>query len=171
MSVNKFYILTGAVQSGKTSLLQKFCAEIKNVDGFICPDEETHDLDELRILIDLDSNTKYLFQKNENIKPTDIRIGQFIFDAETFIIAQQKLLHLHKSKQDYLIIDEVGKLELMESGLEPALSIFMQNIMSTENKKIIIVVRASLLQAITEKYKLQEAKVLNISQFEKLFLL
>jgi len=60
----------------------------------------------------------------------------------------------------FLIIDEIGRLELNQNkGLEPALGVVINKFINKEvSGNLILVIRDYLLEECIEKYQLQEAK-------------
>jgi nucleoside-triphosphatase THEP1 len=158
------YILSDAVQAGKTSALLEFVAKHStSTSGFLTPD-----LNNLRHFIELETNTCYVFQQLQ--KGTDtIEIGNFIFDKKIFEKAQQILQNLTSSNASIIIIDEIGKLELEHLGLEPALTNFINQLNTITQKIIIFVVRDTILDNVIKKYSLQNAIVLNVQQFKAAF--
>jgi nucleoside-triphosphatase THEP1 len=163
---NKIYLLCDSIQSGKTTTLLKFTKANNNCTGFLSPD-----INNLRCFLDLERNKIYNFQKTISNAADDIYVGKFIFDNAVFQLAHSIFQQLHLSKKPFIIIDEIGKLEVHNQGFEPALSLFLMNLQLIKNKKIIAVVRDSLLPQVIEKYNLQDAIVLNINEFKTQFAL
>jgi nucleoside-triphosphatase len=153
-------ILCDAVQSGKTTALHALCAHYKNIGGFTTPD-----IDGLRNLYAIETNTYYALQKKTNSDASDIAVGKFVFDAEIFAKARNIIAGFASTKKQILIVDEIGILELNGAGLEPQLGVFLLQQQFAEGRLIILVVRDYLLQTVIEKYKLQLAQVLNVQQF------
>jgi nucleoside-triphosphatase THEP1 len=166
-------ILTAPIQSGKTTLLQKYIMRYPSV-GFLCPDNNG-----LRKLFDIGQSSWYDFEINKDDQRVSkensmLTIGKFIFLKDTFALAQQILLDCSDNTTDDIIIDEIGKLELSNEGLEPALTKFIaykkwQFTESTNSQKIILVIRATLLEACLQKYNLADAKILDIATFGSTF--
>ena len=51
MTANNIFILSDAIQSGKTSALQLLCNSQTSVAGFLTPD-----INQLRVLVDIEKN-------------------------------------------------------------------------------------------------------------------
>jgi len=66
----------------------------------------------------------------------------------------------HKVKS-FFIVDEIGKLELKDQGLEPELYKLLHS-QSLVNTILILVVRDYLLEAVIRKYGLNTAELIHI---------
>jgi nucleoside-triphosphatase len=163
---NKIYILSDAVRSGKSTLLYQLCRKKKSVAGFVC-----RDIHALRYFIDMDTGNTFPMQKKISTKKDDVIIGRYIFDNRAFVQAKKILQQLHTSEKEWIVIDEIGKLEYQDKGYEPELSLFLHQIVSMQNKNIVMIIRDYLLDECMIKYSLQHAIVLNVEAFKKHFLL
>jgi nucleoside-triphosphatase THEP1 len=164
MTTNNIFILSDAIQSGKTSALQLLCNSQTSVAGFLTPD-----INQLRMFVDIEKNESFAFQKTIADKIDDVIIGKFIFDNAVFNKAHSILAQLHSTSNDIIIIDEIGKLELADKGFEPALHLFIEKINSITNKTIVLVIRDYLLEKCIAKYSIQHATILNVQQFKNHF--
>ncbi len=81
------------------------------------------------------------------------KIGKYNFDNRTFDWAQNVLLDCFSKQLEWLIIDEVGPLELEGKGLEPAVSKILQE-RNQINAKLVFIVRTSILEKFVENYDL-----------------
>jgi len=149
------FILSKAIQTGKTTALMQWCKTQKNIAGILTPDIEGN-----RKLFDIEKKTFYEFEV-KNPLPTDeiTPIGKFNFHTQIFAKAQQIITN---SNADYLIIDEIGRLELNQNkGLEPALSKVISTYTNHQAKGcLILVIRDYLLEDCIKKYQLQQAKII-----------
>ena len=164
MTANNIFILSDAIQSGKTSALQLLCNSQTSVAGFLTPD-----INQLRVFVDIEKNESFAFQKTIADKIDDVIIGKFIFENAVFNKAHSILAQLHSTSNDIIIIDEIGKLELADKGFEPALYLFIEKINSITNKTIVLVIRDYLLEKCIAKYSIQHATILNVLQFKNHF--
>lgn len=158
---NELYLLTGPVHSGKTSSLSDSIKDITSIGGFICPDK-----DGLRYLKNIHDGTIHRFQIANQESDDDILIGKYIFSKSGFETAQSILQSAIHQDFEYLIIDEIGQLELQGKGLEPSLSLTLNNI---KNTKIILVVRDYLLDEVIHHYQLTTAKIINKDDVKNIF--
>jgi nucleoside-triphosphatase THEP1 len=140
-------IFTGPIKSGKTTQLMQWTASKKNIDGIFQPI-----IEERRFLYHIASKTLKQFETDyvENV----LTIGGYKFLKDSFEWAKDILRKSIEEPLDYLIIDEIGPLELDGKGLEPAITELLEN----ENKfigKIIFVVRENLLEKFVKHYHLE----------------
>jgi len=147
---NKIIILTGPVHSGKSTRLYDWAMKKKNVSGIICLIRNSK-----RCLVSVkDGIIKEL--ETDNIKGNDeiVEICNYKFLENVFEWGREVILNSFNSPQEYLIIDEIGKLELEEKGLEPAISFVLNNRIKIPRTVILFVVRDKLIKQVIEHYKL-----------------
>jgi len=155
---SNIYIFSRPIRTGKTTDLEEWIKDRDDVGGILTPDREGR-----RCLLDISTNMLHEFQVAEPSTHT-LSIGRFFFSAEAFQIAQDILLH---SASSWLIIDEVGKLEIEHhTGLEPALSRIISYYQSAADieTRLLLVVRDTLLDQAIDKYRLQNAHVIHSLQ-------
>ncbi len=148
--IKKIYILTGEIKSGKTTKLMQWTAGKKNIDGVLQPV-----IDEKRFIYSIGSRTLKILEATETQPENElIIIGKYKFRKSVFDWTQNILLDCLEKKLDWLIIDEIGPLELEGKGLEPAVSkIFNQ--VNELNGNVLCVVRDSVLEKFIEHYMLE----------------
>jgi nucleoside-triphosphatase THEP1 len=157
---SRIYILTGAVQSGKTTALMKWAAERDRIGGFLSPD-----VDGLRRLFTLRDRQLRPFQAVEE-EGDLVVVGKFRFYAPTFELGRQTLLADSQAGLDWLVIDEIGKLELAGQGFEPAAGQVIRHFQEEEGQcRLLLVVRDYLVEEVVRRYGLEECVVLDISDF------
>ena len=116
-----------------------------------------------RVFYDLHSQQPFPFEATAAIPAAEVlEIGRFRFYRNAFLQAQHVLLSALSARPDWLVIDEVGKLEVLHGqGLEPAVG---QLIGAYRNGpgtgRLLLVIREELLQAAVEKYGLEDAGLL-----------
>jgi nucleoside-triphosphatase THEP1 len=160
----KIIILSAAIHSGKTTCLQNIVARCKNACGIICPDVAGS-----RIVIDIESGKQHQLQKPLADLASDIVIGKYVLGADGFLFAHGTLLNAVASGKSLIIVDEIGKLELEGSGLEPAFSVLLASVSKQQKITLLVVIRDYLLQECIVKYNLQQAEVYNIDELIKHF--
>ncbi len=147
--MKKIYILSGKTGIGKTTFLANWIKE-NNADGILAPV-----LNSKRHLHHISSNQIKKLEvayKAENKKT--ISVGKYLFDENIFEWAREKLFESFKSNPEWLVIDEIGPLELNGKGLEPAISQILKSIDNQSKIKIIFVVRENLIDKFFKHYKL-----------------
>ena len=145
--------------SGKTSELISWCAQQKNCSGILMPD-----VDGLRKMYNIQSETMFDAEHNVAISTNEslITIGNFHFYESSFEVANQIIEKAINEQKKYVIIDEVGKLELNHQGLYKAVIMAIE---SVENKgfsgTLILTVRDVLLEKVLDCFRIKEYSVVN----------
>lgn len=153
--MNNLYILSGPVQTGKSTRLKKWVADKSSADGILQIVK-----DNKRYLFDIRSKLERLLSVNETDDQSNIiNVGNFAFNKRTFEWARAELLNSLENRPEWLIVDEVGKLELIGEGLEPAVYDLMLKAKDYPTTKFLFIVRDSLLQSFFEYYNLNKENV------------
>lgn len=155
---NNIVILSQPVRTGKTShLLRWIYASECDIRGVLTPDFSGK-----RILVDSFSCNTYPFEIEDD--SLSFKIGNFKLSKVTFSVAENILSNAMVSNCDWIVIDEIGKLELFQNtGFEPCASKIIAHYLKTDTagKKLLIVVRDSLLREAISHYKLQNVRVIS----------
>lgn len=153
--MNKIYILSGKIKSGKTTELFRWISGRKKVGGILQPVVDGkrffYSVTEKKLIQLEISNMNDKSELGEN---KILQIGNYSFLVEGFERAKEILKNDFNSNYEWLIIDEIGPLELQDSGLEPVVSCIVEKV-KTSSSKLIFVVRDSILQEVIKKYNLQ----------------
>ena len=145
----KIKIVTGEIQSGKTTSLFSFANLHKSTDGILAPI-----VNDRRKLYHISSKTMKELEIYQQSKKT-ISVGKYFFLKDSFIWANQKLIESFLKSPNWLIIDEIGKLELLSEGLHAA----TKRILYERNKSettIILVIRDYLLDKALKHYSISD---------------
>ena len=161
MMNKSIFILTGKIHSGKTTALAKWSAG-KNAAGIIQPV-----INGERFFIDLSNGKKIRMTGKE--EEEKIKLGEYVFSVSAFSEARKILSKSLELNSEWIIADEFGKLEMIDSGLEPAISELIKRVMKAGDKKLLIVVRDYLLNEFLRKENLSLEEVFVINSPEKLF--
>lgn len=153
---SQIYIFSSPVRTGKTTGLQQWIKNREQVAGILTPDVEGK-----RMLYDIGSKKFTLLQVDNDFPGAKISIGRFIFSADVIQQARQILMNA-SGKEEWLIIDEVGKLEVYQNaGLEPAISAIIEKYrLNSGFGNLLLVIRKEILSDAIKKYNLQAAIVL-----------
>ncbi len=138
------YIYTGAIQSGKTTRLGQWLKSHPEADGLLAPIVQGK-----RCLKRILTTEARCLQPPLN-EGDCVEVGRFKFSARAFKWGNEQLL---QTSAAWIIIDEVGKLELKGQGLEPAVSRLLQR----PPQNLILVVRDTLLEKVIRHYHLDKA--------------
>lgn len=158
------YILTGHIRTGKTTALLEWSKNRTDVDGLLSPDDEF-------------GKRYFLKIKNQETFPLEvsidsnnvITIGNFKFLKSAFEVANDYLISAGNEKRTkYLVIDELGKLELLNEGLYQAAENLIPIYENDEYHHLILVVRSALLNEICCHYNITDSKVLDIVTLKRL---
>jgi len=154
------YILSEPIHTGKTTVLKAWTEERTDVGGFLSPDHE-----DLRQLFRLSTKEVIPFEikdpKNEVVQS----IGKFHFYNAAFAQAIQWVKEDLKNPEiQWIIIDEMGKLELLEKGFHTLLPLIKDN----SQLNYILVVRESLLSEIIAFYELVNPKIIRIKDLSSI---
>jgi molybdopterin-guanine dinucleotide biosynthesis protein A/nucleoside-triphosphatase THEP1 len=160
---NKIYILSDTIRSGKTTALFEFCNKTLKVGGIFTPD-----INGVRKIYYPSQNKCFDFQIESELQ--GINVGRFNFSNEAFNYARNHLKEVNFDDFDWVIIDEIGKLELLSAnGFEPELSALINRFKVHQGTtKLILVIRDSLLQLAMEFYEIKNAKVIGIKDLPTL---
>jgi len=145
MAPNNIYIFTDAIHTGKTTVLQNWIRDKQiKAGGILTPDR-----DEKRWIYDISRDEWHTLQVEKGHPlPDSVVIGKFRFSRSGFKLAQQILLRSAQEDPDWVIVDEVGMLELhRKTGLEPSLSEIINIYKSGQQKgNLLLVIRNYLVE-------------------------
>jgi len=158
------YILRGDIRTGKTTALLEWCKNRDDVDGVLCPDNA----EGKRYFLEVKSKNEFKLEIEFETEAI-IEIGNFKFLKSAFEKANTYLLAVaSENESQYLIIDELGKLELKGEGLHLSAERLIPNYETNENKHLILVVRDYLLEAILTHYSIEKYRILTKVNLETL---
>lgn len=150
--MQNLYILSGPIRTGKSTKLLKWSESKKSVAGIL-----QYELNGNRVIRNISSG-EVLILEAENLKKSKIiKVGKFLFNKDVFRWAQKQIKQSFQEKPDWLIIDEYGKLELDNKGLEPAISEVIKKSKSQDDTKIILVIREYLKNEFLKKFELESS--------------
>lgn len=150
MKPTRVIILTGPVQSGKTTALQQWIGK-KNVGGFLTPVIEGK-----RQVLMLPEKLGIPFEAEKASKES-ISVGRFNLLKSTFDQMNQHIQEQSSQLFDYVIVDEIGPLELSEEGLYSGLIHLLNN----SRIPLLLVVRENLVQQVIEKFELTKVDLIH----------
>jgi nucleoside-triphosphatase THEP1 len=150
--MRKLYVYSGPVKSGKTSELISWVAKLNSAEGILQPV-----INGRRWIRDVNTGETKLLEAFTS-SPSDkvVQIGDYSFFKDTLNWAREVVDQGFKDNPEWLIIDEVGKLEMEDEGLEPVISKIINSKKRTSTN-VLFVVRDSLLKEFQKKYKLTES--------------
>jgi len=153
-------ILTGQVQSGKTTLLQNIALELKRkgigVGGFL--NLSVYEKDQVvgYDLYDLKEEIKCPFLRKQGQRNWE-KIGPYSFLPDT--LERAKSIIFHVNKIDICFVDEIGPYELEGKGLWPALVAILEH----PFPRFFLTVRTKLLNAVLERLGKNVDKIFDVA--------
>ncbi len=155
MAINNIYIFSRGIRTGKTTELSEWISGKENISGFLTPDVK-----DKRKLFNIETKEYFDLELPEDTTAETISIGKFLFSKKIFARATDILQHASK---EWLIADEAGKLEIEhDKGLEPVLTATINKYKTyTDDKKLILVIRDTLVEKAVIKYELAGAKIIH----------
>lgn len=156
------YILSEEDQSGKTTSLQ-LCTENRyDIGGFLSPDKN-----HVRFLMNLQSKEEIPFEIDLTSYGEAIEItGKYAIAKSAFDTGARWIKeHLGTERVKFIIIDEVGLLELEDKGFAGVVNYAIENMGS---KHLILVIRSSLHEKVVEKFALSDYKILKKNEIDPL---
>ncbi|MHB1278604.1 MAG: hypothetical protein ACYC1Q_09400 [Bacteroidia bacterium] len=156
--MNKILLFSRPIRSGKTTELMHAHTLLGKVGGVLCPDKG-----ELRWLYSISEKFWYPLQCPKAIPGETLEIGRFHFFIDGFKSARDLLLRDADQGFDWLIVDEIGKLEIRDQqGLEPALSQLISGYKSGRYQgNLLLVVRDFLVDEVKSYYGLPDCEVID----------
>ena len=144
-------ILTAPIQSGKTTSLIGWSVKRDDVYGILAPV-----VNGKRVF--MNANTKEQFPMEANIGEVEtVRVGKFVFSKPNFEKAIQIICDAI-DKNGWLVIDEIGPLELRDEGF----SGILKKVIAKRKENILLVVRDGLAQKVKDSFDMQQAVIITI---------
>lgn len=153
------YIFSRPVHSGKTTELQQWCNQQKNIYGILMPD-----INGSRKILDLHTNDILEIECKDALNTDEplTSVGKFHFYTAAFEKGNQIVLSALKQKPGWLVIDEAGKLELDGIGFYNAI---IKAVEYYDNKNssgnLLIAVRENLCTETITFFKLKDYKIIH----------
>jgi nucleoside-triphosphatase THEP1 len=146
MAGKKIIILTGEIQSGKTTALFRWIKERKNIAGILTPVVNSK-----RFFYSIPGTEYYQMEASDGEKNI-LSVGRFNFSAKQFGIANSLILEWGRMPEwKYLVIDEIGPLEIVQQkGLWPSVCEILKGQTPAE---VILVVRKSFYSQVQKIFE------------------
>lgn len=148
-SPSQVVILTGPIRSGKTTSLIKWSQQ-RNAEGILTPV-----IDGKRVFMVAGTGEPFAMEAADNEKET-VSVGKFEFSQPAFDRAVN-ILRQSVAKPGWLVIDEIGPLELRGEGFAKV----MKEVLSKQNGNILLVVRDGLVENVQQYFKLTDSRVIH----------
>lgn len=153
------YIFSGPVHSGKTTELQQWCSQQKNISGILMPD-----INGSRKILDLHTKAFFDIECTDaaNTKERLTSVGRFYFYTSAFEKANAIVLIALNQIPRWLVIDEAGKLELDGKGfydsIVKAVDVYNNDQIAGN---LLITVRDSLCNEVISFFKIKNYQIVH----------
>ncbi len=156
--MSKIFLLSGPIHTGKTTRLTEWIKNKNDIDGILQPV-----IDGKRHIKHISSGEILLLEIPFDFHEKNILIiGNYKFNNDVFTWARKELLLAYNKNPEWLIIDEVGKLEMEGKGLEPAIGKIINDLNDHKNLNLVFVVRDHLVPDFLTKYGLNKNEIQNL---------
>jgi nucleoside-triphosphatase THEP1 len=153
MPPDKIVILTGPVHSGKTTALLHWITD-KKIAGMLTPI-----VDSKRVLYSIEDGDFTLFETAPGDSDS-VKTGKYHLSFQAFKKSASILDRALLSNNDWIVIDEIGPLELDGQGFYHLLV----NVLDQWSGKLLLVVRFSILSQVIDKFDLNGCKTVEKEQ-------
>ena len=155
-------IVTGAENSGKSSFLESWFDQGKQGLGALSVKRYKKGIFYGYNLMQLPEKEiiplNCLVNANDQIGPETLINGPFIYYQTSFLWVEERLMpRICPGMKEPLWLDEIGKLELQEKGFNTLLRKAIDT-----HCELRFAVPETLLNDVIDKYKIQEAKIINL---------
>lgn len=151
MKAGNIFILSGEINSGKTTRLVQWMENRTDVAGILTPK-----INGERVFQDAASRQTWPMEASENEE--QLLVGRYRFSAAGF----QKALPVLESALvnpaiRFLVIDEIGPLELRNEGFAAFLQTALSSIETQPEKNLILVIRNSLVESVLDHFQIRDS--------------
>lgn len=153
MGYNNIVILTGDIQTGKSAALMQWITN-KTICGFITPT-----VNNKKVFYNITEQIFYPYQQ-EVIQKDTLQVGKYLLSGKAFEIAKNIAANAKTKKYDFFVADEVGKLELNNSGHYATIN----QLLHYFNGTILLVVRQQLVDDVLLHFNISKCTVLTKEQ-------
>jgi nucleoside-triphosphatase THEP1 len=152
-------IFSKPIHSGKTTELQLWSNGKKNIAGILMPD-----INYKRKMQNIATGEIFDAEINDVATPDNQieMIGTYVFYAAAFKKANHILCNATAQNPDWIIIDEVGKLEMTEGGFYKSVKYILEN--KGCHTKLLLVVRDGLVNNVIDFFKISNYRIADNSR-------
>lgn len=143
------YLLTGPIQSGKTSTLLQWLAGRTDADGILTPV-----MNGRRVFLDIRSGEQFNMEADDG-EAGVITVGRFTFSKNNFNRAIEIIQNARECK-GWLVIDEIGPLELKGEGFHDILL----ELLPQRSSPLLLVIREGLVAQVQQQFGIQNGIIL-----------
>jgi nucleoside-triphosphatase THEP1 len=158
--MKSIFFISAPVHSGKTTRLLSWLNNKNNLYGILSPV-----IDGKRYLLNISSKEKRMLEVVGKEDQKDvITVGKYKFDKNVFEWGCKVIANSIEENPEWIVIDEVGPLELGGEGLAKAVNKVFSHQNILVKTSLVLVVRDSLMTDFLNHYNLTEndIKILNV---------
>lgn len=144
------YIVSAPIQSGKTTSLLNWSAGKTDVRGILTPVTDGR-----RSFMNIATRESFAMEASDD-EQEQLRVGRFVFSKKGFDKAIQ-LIRDAKELPGWLVIDEIGPMELRGEGFHEVLKEILAS--PVEGRKILLVVRKGLVEDVVRCFGIDKVMV------------
>lgn len=157
----KVVIITGDKGAGKTTYAQQLVGTMKNknvrISGILALGKFEDNIRTQFDLVDIQTNEKMLLASTQ-IK-SDLRFGKFYFNKEAFSFGE-KVIARDVENSDYIIIDELGMLEVQNGGWYR----IIEELFKYSDKRQIWLVRRKYIDNLVKNFGIVDACIIDVDK-------
>ncbi len=162
MNNNNIFILTGDINSGKSSYISSIISNEKYTKipfkGILTPSEFLSDSIKNYYLYDIEKKTKLFFAGEKEFNESYI-FGRFYF-SKTAVKYGNEILSGLRNTDSFVIIDEIGPMELTGSGYDKG----FKEILISPPEYMLIVIRKNFISKICEHYRIKDYSIITVGE-------
>ena len=153
-------IITGKINSGKSTTIAKLYRLKQQGDGFISIKsmhyDKVHSYDIMKLS---NQQTKLFVLREEYIENQEAacKIGPYVFLKETFDYVENEIDLMIKTNVSPIFLDEIGQLELYDQCFHAIFKRILAN-----NIDCVITVREDLVEKVVKKYNINEVEIMTL---------
>jgi nucleoside-triphosphatase THEP1 len=149
--MNNILILTGETGTGKTTRLNEWLENKKNIKGVLTPV-----VSGLRMFYDIERKEYFpMIAENED----SFEIGKYRFSRKAFNKAEE-IIRKGINNADMLVIDEIGPLEIRGEGFYNILTEILK--LDKHTFQLLLIVRKSMLEEFIFKFRITHSELLKL---------
>lgn len=155
------HIVTGKLNSGKSTKLGSIYNQLQKGDGFISVKRMHYDKVHGYEIMRLSTKTFYplVIREEFSHEKMDVacQIGPYLFLEDTLKLVEQEIETMINNSISPIFLDEIGQLELYDKCFN---NIFKK--MVNSNLDVYITVREDLVDQIVDKYQINEVNIIKV---------
>jgi nucleoside-triphosphatase THEP1 len=152
-------IVTGDMNSGKTTHIYSLYKQTEEGDGFIqlktMQDNKVHHYDILFLKSKLKKKLAFHQTFYENQFKEPFYFGPYVFNQEIFFEVDRAIDMMIKDNVKPIYLDEIGMLEIKQKGYAPLLKKLLK-----QDMELVITVKESLITEVINTFNIQKYEVI-----------